>query len=105
MKVTERTRLILDNSRAITLKLKLRLTLWGKSVSYICNNTIICQCGPSRLSSAVRLAEGLADDHCDRLLAVPRDCPLKIKFVRCGSAENVKSALRGLYAYIYATIR
>ena len=46
---------------------------------------------------AACLAEGLADDHRDRLLAVPRDCPLKIKFGRGGNAENLKSALCGLY--------
>ena len=39
------------------------LTLWGKSASYICNHTIICHCGSSRLPTAVCLAEGLADDH------------------------------------------
>jgi len=51
--------------------LKLRLTLWGKSASYICNHTIICHCF---CPPAVRLAEGLADEHRDRSLAVPRDC-------------------------------
>ena len=35
---------------------------------------------------AVRLAEGLADNHRDRLLAVPRDCRLNIKFV-CGKRK------------------
>ena len=59
--------------------LKLRLPLWGKSASHICNHKIICH---RYFLPAVRLAEGLADDHRDRLLAVPRDCPLKIKIVR-----------------------
>ena len=35
-------------------------------------------------------------DHRNRSLAVPRDCPHKIKFVRGGNVENVKSALWGL---------
>ena len=59
--------------------LKLRLPLWGKSASHICNHKIICH---RYFLPAVRLAEGLADDHRDRLLAVPLDCPLKIKIVR-----------------------
>ena len=59
--------------------LKLRLPLWGKSASYICNHKLICH---RDFLPAVRLSEGLADDHRDRLLAVPRDCPLKIKIVR-----------------------
>ena len=42
---------------------------------------------------AVRLAEGLADDHHDRSLVVCRDYPHKIKF---GTAENVNFALCGL---------
>ena len=69
--------------------LKLRLTLWGKSASYICNHTIICHrdcpCCPFR--------GGLS-----RRLMHPFSCcpPLKIKFVRDGSAENVKSTLHGL---------
>ena len=63
-------------------------------MSYICNLTIICHrnCPP-----AVRLAEGLADDNRERSLAVPCDCPLKLKFVPVGNAEKVKSALCGLY--------
>ena len=41
------------------------------SVDCICNHTIICHrdCLPAN-----RLAEGLADDHRDRSLAVPFDC-------------------------------
>ena len=41
--------------------------------------------------------EGLADNHRDLLLAVPRNCPHKIKSVRGDKVENVKSALCGLY--------
>ena len=67
--------------------LKLRLTIWGKSASYICSHTIICHRGPPRLP--LSLTEGLAD----RLLAIRRDCPCKIKFVCGGSADNVNSAL------------
>ena len=56
---------------------------------------------PSRTTTtappAVCLAKGLADDHRDCLLAVPRDCPLKIKFVGGGSTEKLKSALCVLY--------
>ena len=37
---------------------------------------------PPRLPPAVCLADGLADDHRDRSLAFPRDCPRKIKFIR-----------------------
>ena len=33
---------------------------------------------------AVCLTEGLADNHGDHSLAVPHDCPRKIKFVRGG---------------------
>ena len=73
--------------------MKLRITLWGKSASFICNRTLICHRDGH---PAVRLAEGLADDHRDRSLAVRRDCPRKIKFVRGGSEENVESALCGL---------
>ena len=36
---------------------------------------------PRDYPPAVLLAEGLADNHRNRSLAVPRDCPLKIKFV------------------------
>jgi len=43
------------------------------------------------------LSEGLADNHRDRSLAVPRNWPRKIKFVRGGQVENVKCALCGLY--------
>ena len=68
--------------------LKLILTLWGKV--RLIYETI-------RLSATADhctcLAEGLADDHFDRSLAVPRDCPRKIKFVRAGEVENVKSTL------------
>ena len=48
------------------------------------------------LPPAVRLAEGLADDHRNCSLAVPCDYQSKIKFVRSGNAENAKSALCGL---------
>ena len=51
----------------------------GERVRHMCNHTIICRCD---CPPAVSLAEGLADDHRNRLLAVPRDCLLKIKFVR-----------------------
>ena len=67
--------------------LEIETNIMGKEC-VLCNHTIICHrdCPP-----AVRLAEGLVDDHCDGSLAVPRDCPRKIKF-----AEKVKSALCGL---------
>ena len=45
-----------------------------------CNHTIFCHSGQPRLPPpAVRLAEGLTDDNQDHLLAVSRDCTLKIK--------------------------
>ena len=47
----------------------------GKSASYICNHTIICHRGPPQMPPAVRLGEGLADDHRDCSLAVHRNCP------------------------------
>ena len=49
--------------------------------------------------AGVSLAPGLKGSSHDssRTLAVRHDCQRKIKFVRCGSAENVKSALCGLY--------
>ena len=43
----------------------------------MCNHTIICHCD---CPPAVRIAEGLADNHCDLSLAVPRDCP---RYVDC----------------------
>jgi len=42
------------------------------------------------------------DDHRDRSLAVPRDCMRKIKFVRGGKVENVKSSPCGLYLHVSA---
>ena len=69
--------------------LKLRLTIWGKSASYICSHTIICHRGPPRLP--------LSHWGFSGPLAIRRDCPCKIKFVCGGSADNVNSALCGLY--------
>ena len=48
------------------------------------------------LPPAVCIAKGLVNDHRDRLLAVPRDCPRKIKIVPGGKVENEKFALCGL---------
>ena len=45
---------------------------------------------PPRLPPAVCLADGLADDHRDRSLAVPRDCPRKIKIIR-GEKRKIRA--------------
>ena len=58
---------------------------------------IICHRGSPQLPPAVCLAEGLVDDHRNRSLAVPRDCPRKINFIHGSKVENVKCALCGLY--------
>ena len=51
---------------------------------------IICHQGSPRLPPAVCLTERLVNDHPDCTLAVPRDCPCKINFVRGGKVENAK---------------
>jgi len=47
----------------------------GNSASYICNHMIICHRGSPQLPPAVCLADGLAEDHCDRLFAQDKICP------------------------------
>ena len=56
----------------------------GGPASYICKHKIVCHRGAPRLPPAISLHEHLVGDYCGCTLAVPRDCPRKINFVRGG---------------------